>query len=56
MAPINNKLKNREYCQKYCQKNLEELRKGDKERKKLERDNRKFFQHDKYEEYKEKDG
>ena len=55
MAPTKKQLKNREYCQKYRQKNLEELRKRDKERKKLERDHRKFFQRDKYEEYKKKD-
>ena len=55
MAPTKKQLKNREYCQKYRQKNLEELRKRDKERKKLERDHSKFFQRDKYEEYKKKD-
>ena len=55
MATMNKKLKNREYCRKYRQKNLEELRKRDKERKKLKRDNRKFFHCDKYEEYKKKD-
>ena len=55
MATTNEKLKNREYCRKYRQKNLEEVRKRDKERKKLKRDNRTFFRRDKYEEYKEKD-
>ena len=55
MAPTKKQLKNREYCHKYRQKNLEEPRKRDKERKKLERDHRKFFQRDKYEEYKKKD-
>ena len=55
MATTNKKLKNREYCRKYRQKNLEELRKRDKERKKLKRDNHKFFHRDKYKEYKEKD-
>ena len=33
MATTNKKLKNREYCRKYRQKNLEELRKRDTERK-----------------------
>ena len=55
MAMTNKKLKNREYCRKYRQKDLEEVRKRDKERKKLKRDNRRFFHRDKYEEYKEKD-
>ena len=55
MAPTNKQLKNREYCRKYRQRNLEELRKRDKERKQLERDHRKFFHGGKYEEYKKKD-
>ena len=55
MATTTKKLKNREYCRKYRQKNLEGVRKRDKERKKLTRDNRTFFRRDKYEEYKDKD-
>ena len=55
MAMTNKKLKNREYCRKYHQKDLEEVRKRDKERKKLKQDNRRFFHRDKYEEYKEND-
>ena len=54
MAMANTKLKNREYCRKYRQKDLEEVRKRDKERKKLKRDNRRFFHRDKYEEYRER--
>ena len=55
MATTNKKLKNRENCRKYRQKNLEEVRKRDKERKKLKRDNRTFFRRDKCKECKEKD-
>ena len=55
MATTNEKLKNREYCRKSRQKNLEEVRKRDEEKKKLKRDNHTFFRRDKYEEYKEKE-
>ena len=50
MAPTK-KLNNAKYCKKYRQKNLNEVRKNDKERKKFEREYRKYCESKKYEEY-----
>ena len=41
MAPAK-AAKNAQYCKKYRQKNLEEIRKNDRERKKFQREYRKF--------------
>ena len=48
--------KNARYCKKYKQKNLEEIRKNDKERKKFQREYRKYCEPRKYEEYLKKKG
>ena len=43
--------KNAQYCKKYRQKNLEEIRKNDKQRKKFQRQYWKYCESKKYEEY-----
>ena len=48
--------KNARYCKKYKQKNLEEIRKNDRERKKFQREYRKYCEPRKYEEYLKKKG
>ena len=50
MAPTK-KLNNAKYCEKYRQKNLNEIRKNGKERKKFEREYRKYCEPKKYKEY-----
>ena len=55
MAPTKKQLKNPDYCKQYRQKNLEALRKKDKERKKFEREYRKYCEREKYEEHKKKE-
>ena len=55
MAPAK-AAKNAQYCKKYRQKNLEEIRKNDRERKKFQREDRKYCEPKKYEEYLKKEG
>ena len=45
------KVNNAKYCKKCRQSNLNEIRKNDKERKKFEREYRKYCESKKYEEY-----
>lgn len=52
MKPKSN---NAAYCKKYREKNLESIRKKDKERKKFARDYVKYVESEKYEEQKRKD-
>ena len=47
--------KNAQYCKKYMQKNLEEIRKNDRERKKFQREYCKYCEPKKYEEYSKKE-
>ena len=47
--------KNAQYCKKYSQKNLEEIRKNDRERKKFQRKYRQYCEPKKYEEYLKKE-
>ena len=54
MAPTK-AVKNALYCKKYRQKNLEEIRKNDGERKKFQREYRKYCEPKKYEEYLKKE-
>ena len=43
--------KNAQYCKKYRQKNLEEIRKNDRESKKFQREYRKYGEPKKYKEH-----
>ena len=43
--------KNAQYCKKYRQRNLGEIRKNDRERKKFQREYREYCEPKKYEEY-----
>ena len=47
--------KNAQYCKKYRQKNLEEIRKNDRERKKFQREYQRYCEPKKYEEYLKKE-
>ena len=47
--------KNAQYCKKYMQKNLEEIRKNDRERKNIQREYWKYCEPKKYEEYSKKE-
>ena len=50
MAPTK-KVNNGKYCKKYKQRNLNEIRKNDKERKKFELKHRKYCEPKKYEKH-----
>ena len=54
MAPAKAK-KNAHYCKKYRQKKLEKIRKNDRERKKFQKEYRKYCKPKKYEEYLKKE-
>ena len=54
MAPAK-AAKNAQYCKKYIQKNLEEIRKNDWERKKFQKEYREYYQPKKHEEYLKKE-
>ena len=54
MAPAK-AAKNAQYCKKYKQKNLEEIQKNDRDRKKFQREYRKYCEPKKYEEYLKKE-
>ena len=47
MAPTK-KVNNGKYCKKYKQRNLNEIRKNDKERKKFELEHRKYCEYEKH--------
>ena len=54
MAPAK-AAKNAQYCKNYRQKNLEGIRKNDRERKKFQREYGKYCEPKKYEEYPKKE-